>query len=201
MRVFSCGRHGPFIGAAEDGVMTTSHRRAAVVGSGPNGLTAAAVLARAGWDVDVHERLGGIGGACATASDVLDDGALVDLGAAGHPFGAASPVFRELGLEDHGLRWRHSAHAMAHPLPGRPSACCRGTSTRRRSASAPTPGPGACCTATRSPTSTSIWRTSSARCAWRPSGRSRPGAPRRSPAPRSGARRRGPWSPAPRCTP
>jgi phytoene dehydrogenase-like protein len=100
---------------------STTGRRAVVVGSGPNGLTAAAVLARAGWDVDVHERNPAPGGASASA-DVLGPGTIVDLGAAGHSFGVASPVFRELELEKHGLTWLHPPVPMAHPLDGRPAA-------------------------------------------------------------------------------
>ena len=41
--------------------------RAVVVGAGPNGLTAAALLAREGWEVDVFERAPVPGGACASA--------------------------------------------------------------------------------------------------------------------------------------
>ena len=95
--------------------------RAVVVGGGPNGLTAAAVLARAGWEVDVYERAGVIGGAAASAP-ALGEGTIVDLGAAGHPFGAASPIFRELALHEHDLEWCHGGVAMAHPLEGRPAA-------------------------------------------------------------------------------
>lgn len=95
--------------------------RAVIVGSGPNGLTAAACLAQAGWQVEVFERLASPGGASRSA-DVLGEGTIVDLGAAAHPFGVASPVFRELGLEDHGLEWLHSTYPMAHPLEKQPAA-------------------------------------------------------------------------------
>lgn len=91
-------------------------RRAIVVGSGPNGLTAAALLAREGWQVDVYERNAQPGGAAASAA-TLGSGTVVDLGAAGHPFGVASPVFRDLDLSSHGLEWAHTDVPMAHPLP------------------------------------------------------------------------------------
>ena len=95
--------------------------RAVVVGAGPNGLTAAALLAREGWEVDVYERAPVPGGASASAP-VLGEGTVVDLGAAGHPFGAASPVFRDLDLAAHGLQWLHPAVPMGHPLPDGPAA-------------------------------------------------------------------------------
>lgn len=91
-------------------------RRAIVVGSGPNGLTTAALLARDGWQVDVYERNAHPGGAAASAA-TLGSGTVVDLGAAGHPFGVASPVFRDLDLTSHGLQWVHAEVPMAHPLP------------------------------------------------------------------------------------
>ena len=90
--------------------------RAVVVGAGPNGLTAAARLAASGWRVEVLERAGKVGGAAAT--QMLDDATLVDLGAACHPFGAASPAFRALQLEDYGVRWLRAPYEMAHPLDG-----------------------------------------------------------------------------------
>ncbi|MDN6489959.1 MAG: NAD(P)/FAD-dependent oxidoreductase [Yaniella sp.] len=92
-----------------------------IVGSGPNGLTAAAILARAGWQVRSFERNDTVGGAAASA-DVFGDGSIVDLGAAAHPFGVASPIFRHLGLEDYGLEWLHSEYPMAHPFDDRPAA-------------------------------------------------------------------------------
>ncbi|MDJ1371414.1 phytoene desaturase family protein [Gulosibacter molinativorax] len=100
---------------------TASGRRAAVVGSGPNGLTAAAVLAKAGWQIDIYEKSDAPGGA-ARSRDTLGPGTIVDLGAAGHPFGVASPIFRELELEQHGLEWLHSEYPLAHPLGDRPAA-------------------------------------------------------------------------------
>lgn len=98
---------------------STAPGRAVVVGAGPNGLTAAALLAQVGWDVDVYERHTRPGGACASGP-VLGEGTVVDLGAAGHPFGVASPVFQDLRLTSHGLRWLHPEVVMAHPLPGAP---------------------------------------------------------------------------------
>lgn len=89
--------------------------RAVIIGSGPNGLTAAARLAAAGWAVDVYERNDRPGGA-ATSTDDIFPGHIVDLGAAGHPFGVASPAFRALNLEGHGLRWKHAPYELAHPL-------------------------------------------------------------------------------------
>lgn len=70
---------------------------AVVVGSGPNGLAAAVVLARAGLSVLVIERVATIGGATRTLEHE-GTGFRFDLGSAIHPLALASPFFREFQL-------------------------------------------------------------------------------------------------------
>lgn len=88
--------------------------RAVIVGAGPNGLTAAARLAKRGWAVEVYERAGEVGGAA--VSQVIEGEYVSDRGAACHPFGVASPAFSHLGLEEYGLEWLRAPYEMAHPL-------------------------------------------------------------------------------------
>lgn len=86
-----------------------------VVGSGPNGLAAAAAMAREGYRAIVYEAMGRIGGG--TRSEPLTlPGFTHDVCSAVHPMGAASPFFRELPLERHGLEWIHPPIPMAHPF-------------------------------------------------------------------------------------
>jgi phytoene dehydrogenase-like protein len=89
---------------------------AVVIGAGPNGLVAANILASAGWDVVVLEAQPEPGGAVRTG-EVTVPGYRHDLFSAFYPLAAASPVFRHLGLEDFGLRWKRAPHPLAHPLP------------------------------------------------------------------------------------
>lgn len=89
--------------------------KACVVGSGPNGLAAAIVLAQAGLQVEVFEAESTPGGAARTMELTLP-GFLHDFGSAVHPLGAGSPFFSALPLEDHGLQWIHSPAPLAHPL-------------------------------------------------------------------------------------
>jgi phytoene dehydrogenase-like protein len=93
----------------------TSSPDAVVVGAGPNGLTAAARLAVEGWSVLVLEASDGIGGGSRTLPLTLP-GFRHDHCSAVHPLAAASPAFRALGLERHGVEWIHPPAALAHPF-------------------------------------------------------------------------------------
>ncbi len=88
---------------------------ACVVGSGPNGLAAAIVLAQAGMQVEVFEAEATAGGAVRTMELTLP-GFRHDFGSAVYPMGAGSPFFSSLPLQEHGLEWIHSPAPMAHPL-------------------------------------------------------------------------------------
>lgn len=90
-------------------------RKACVIGSGPNGLSAAIILVQAGLRVDVFEGESTPGGAARTLELTLP-GFLHDFGSAVHPLGVGSPFFSSLPLRDYGLQWIHSPAALAHPL-------------------------------------------------------------------------------------
>lgn len=93
---------------------------AVVVGSGPNGLTAAAALTRAGWRVLVIEAKPTIGGGTRSGHLTLP-GFVHDHCSAVHPMAVASPALAELGVGVHGgggVEWIHPEVPMAHPLDG-----------------------------------------------------------------------------------
>lgn len=73
--------------------------KAVIVGAGPNGLTAAARLTLEGWSVDIYEQAEKPGGSASSNNAIFAD-TIVDLGAASHPFGVASPAFQALHLEE-----------------------------------------------------------------------------------------------------
>lgn len=89
--------------------------RIVVVGAGPNGLSAAVALARAGASVTVHEAASQIGGGTRTEELTLP-GFLHDVCSAVHPMGAGSPFFSRLPLADLGLEWIQPRILMAHPF-------------------------------------------------------------------------------------
>src|SRR5215203_2653123 len=88
---------------------------AIVVGSGPNGFAAAITLAQAGLSVIMFEAKSTIGGGMRSAELTLP-GFIHDVCSAIHPLGLASPFFRKLSLEQHGLEWIHPSVPLAHPL-------------------------------------------------------------------------------------
>jgi phytoene dehydrogenase-like protein len=90
-------------------------RKACVIGTGPNGLAAAIVLAQAGMEVDLFEAEPVVGGAARTMELTLP-GFRHDFGSAVHPMAAGSPFFQSLPLGDHGLEWIHSPAVVAHPF-------------------------------------------------------------------------------------
>jgi phytoene dehydrogenase-like protein len=88
---------------------------ACVVGSGPNGLTAAIVLAKAGLRTTVFEAEPTIGGGARSAELTLP-GFVHDVCSAVHPMAVSSPVFATFPLAEHGLTWIYPPLPVAHPL-------------------------------------------------------------------------------------
>jgi phytoene dehydrogenase-like protein len=89
---------------------------AVVIGAGPNGLVAAAALARHGWRVLVLEAQSRPGGAAWTM-ELTQPGYLHDVGAAFFPFAHDSPAFRHLDLLGAGLRLVNAPRESCHPAP------------------------------------------------------------------------------------
>ena len=95
--------------------MAKSPVDAVVVGSGPNGLAAALVLAGAGKSVRILEAESTIGGG--TRSDALTlPGFIHDVCSSVLPLAHASPFFRTLPLADYGLSYDQPPIPLAHPL-------------------------------------------------------------------------------------
>jgi phytoene dehydrogenase-like protein len=89
---------------------------AVVIGAGPNGLVAAATLARQGWRVLVLEAKNRPGGAVYSEELTLP-GYLHDVGAAFFPFADDSPAFQYLDLTGAGLQWGNAKWESSHPAP------------------------------------------------------------------------------------
>jgi phytoene dehydrogenase-like protein len=94
---------------------------AVVVGSGPNGLAAAIVLARAGLSVQVFEARDTPGGGVRSAALTLP-GFVHDVCAAVFATAVVSPFLRELPLSTHGVRWLYPEVSLAHPFLHGPAA-------------------------------------------------------------------------------
>jgi phytoene dehydrogenase-like protein len=99
---------------------------AAIVGSGPNGLAAGITLARDGKSVLVLEAKDTIGGGTRT-SELTLPGFRHDICSALHPLGVASPFFRDLPLDQHGLEWIYPMASLAHPLDDGTAVMIEGT--------------------------------------------------------------------------
>ncbi|MGV0992591.1 MAG: phytoene desaturase family protein [Mycobacterium sp.] len=93
-----------------------------VVGSGPNGLAAAVVCARAGLRVQVLEAQPTLGGGARTLSDPEFGDVRHDICSAIHPLALASPFFAEFDLRARGVGLAVPEISYANPLPGRPAA-------------------------------------------------------------------------------
>ena len=89
-------------------------RRATVIGSGPNGLSAAVALARAGYSVRVLEASATAGGGVRTAELTLP-GFRHDVGSAVHPAALSSPFFRAFRLRNR-IDWVTPEVSYAQPL-------------------------------------------------------------------------------------
>ena len=88
---------------------------AVIVGSGPNGLSAAIALRQAGLSVLLLEAKDEIGGGLRSA-ELTIPGFVHDICSAIHPLAVASPFFNTLPLDKHGLEYVFPGIAAAHPF-------------------------------------------------------------------------------------
>jgi phytoene dehydrogenase-like protein len=88
---------------------------AVVIGSGPNGLSAAITLAQDGKSVVVYEAQEKIGGG-ARSMELTLPGFVHDVCSAVYPLAIGSPFLRSLPLSRYGLDWIQPAAALAHPF-------------------------------------------------------------------------------------
>lgn len=94
-----------------------------VIGSGPNGLTAACTLAKRGHRVLVLEANSRRPGGALGSEESTRPGFVHDVGAGFFPFGRSSPAFRALDLESVGLVWQNAELESCHPALDGSYAC------------------------------------------------------------------------------
>jgi phytoene dehydrogenase-like protein len=93
-----------------------------VVGSGPKGMAAAVIIARAGLNVPGVVGQPTFGGGARTAVDPEYAGIRHDVCSAVHPLALASPFFAEYDLAARGVQLAVPEISYANPLPNRPAA-------------------------------------------------------------------------------
>jgi len=86
-----------------------------VIGSGPNGLVAACMLARSGLRVLVLEANSRRPGGALGSEELTLPGFVHDVGAGFFPFAKSSPAFIDLDLESVGLSWDNARFESCHP--------------------------------------------------------------------------------------
>ena len=95
--------------------MVNKEYDAIVVGSGPNGLSAAILLKQAGLSVLLIEGKSTVGGGLRSAALTLPS-YMHDICSAVHPFAVFSPFLQSLPLKEHGLEFLYPPIAAAHPF-------------------------------------------------------------------------------------
>src|SRR5688572_16766942 len=94
-----------------------------VIGSGPNGLVAANMLARQGFRVLVLEAHPRRPGGALGSEELTLPGFVHDVGAGFFPFARTSPAFRELDLESAGVHFENARFESCHPALDGSYAC------------------------------------------------------------------------------
>jgi phytoene dehydrogenase-like protein len=97
----------------ERDIMGEATYDAVIIGAGPNGLSAAIEMARAGLSVCVLEARETIGGGVRSA-ELTIPGFVHDICSAIHPTAVVSPFFRTISLEQWGVEWVYPPAALAH---------------------------------------------------------------------------------------